>query len=73
MNHSQFANDTLLMGGASIIIATKFKRILDSFLDASRAVKNRKCQIYGWHTPPRVMRAIAQVFQFLLAKNWASF
>jgi hypothetical protein len=74
MNHSQFTDDTLLLGGASIIIATRFKRILDSFLDASRgAVNNIKCQIYGWHTPTRVMQAIAQVFQFSLAENWASF
>jgi hypothetical protein len=51
MNHSQFIDDTLLLGGDSIIIATRFKRILDSFLDASGgAVNNKKCQIYGCHT-----------------------
>jgi hypothetical protein len=60
MNHSQFVDDTLFLGGASIIIASRFKSILDSFLDASGgAVNNIKSQIYGWHTSPRVMCAIA--------------
>jgi hypothetical protein len=53
LNHSQFADDTLLMGGASMTIASHFKVVLDSFLDASRGVvNNRKCQIMGWNTPP---------------------
>jgi hypothetical protein len=31
INHSQFANDTLLIGGASIVIAKRLKNALDNF------------------------------------------
>jgi hypothetical protein len=62
MNHSQFVDDTIMLGGASIIIASRFKITLDSFLDASRgAVNNRR------NISPQVMQAISQVFQFSLA------
>jgi hypothetical protein len=48
LNHSQFADDTLLLGGASMIIATRFKTILDSFLDASGGDANHlKMPNYG--------------------------
>lgn len=44
INHSQFADNTLFMGGASTTIASRFKSILDSFLNASSGqVNNRKC------------------------------
>lgn len=61
LNHSQFVDDTLLLGGASMLIATKFKKKLelDSFLDASRVVVNhRKCQIMGWNTSPQVLGTV---------------
>jgi hypothetical protein len=35
INHSQFFDDTLLLGGASTIIATRFKEALDTFKRAS--------------------------------------
>jgi hypothetical protein len=48
LNHSRFTDDTLLPGGASIIIVNRFNRTLDSFLLASRGVFNRqKCQIFS--------------------------
>jgi hypothetical protein len=48
LNHSQFAEDTLLLGGASMIIARRFKLVLDFFLDAPRGATNHiKCQIMG--------------------------
>jgi CII-binding regulator of phage lambda lysogenization HflD len=56
MNHSQLVDDTLLLGGASIIIASIFKSTVESFLDVfGGAVNNRKCLVYGWNTSPRVM------------------
>lgn len=74
INHSQFANDTLILGGASTTIASRFKGILDSFLDASGGeVNNRKCQIFEWNSSPRTLREIAQVFQFSIAENRSSF
>jgi len=56
LNHSQFVDDTLLLGGASTIIASKFKYMLDSFLYAFGGVVNeRKNQVFGWHTSSRIM------------------
>jgi hypothetical protein len=47
LNHSQFTDDTLLLRGALVITATRFKRTLDSILDASGGdVNNVKCQVY---------------------------
>jgi hypothetical protein len=44
MNHSQFVDDTLLLGGDSTIISSRFKAILDSSLDSSGGdVNNKKC------------------------------
>jgi hypothetical protein len=40
INHAQIVDDTLLIGGASSTIASQFKHILDSFLDASRGLLN---------------------------------
>jgi hypothetical protein len=50
INHSQFVDDTLLRGATSTIIAKRFKKVLDSFLNASRGkVNNAKSHIYGWN------------------------
>jgi hypothetical protein len=35
INHSQFVDDTLLLGGASIVITVCFKEVLDQFTEAS--------------------------------------
>jgi hypothetical protein len=32
INHSQFADDTLILGGASTIVTKIFKEILDEFM-----------------------------------------
>jgi hypothetical protein len=62
INHSQFVDDTLLMGGASTIIASRFKQILDSFLDASRSTMNNiECHILGWKTMLQVMHSISRI------------
>lgn len=43
INHSLFADDTLLIGGASSLMAKRFKKTLDSFLTASgRELNNKK-------------------------------
>jgi len=41
LNHSQFLDDTLLLGGASSIIATRFKVVMGSFLEATRGRINK--------------------------------
>jgi hypothetical protein len=70
VNHSQFADDVLLMSGVSIIIVSIFRLVLDAFLDASRGVvDHRKSQVFGWNTKVQVMNTIARIFQFPLAEN----
>jgi len=50
INHSQFVDDTLLIGGSSIIITRIFNNFLDLFTCASRGLINHnKCQIYAWN------------------------
>jgi hypothetical protein len=74
INDSQLSNDMSLIGGASLIIARKFKRILDVFLDTSRGAVNMiKCQIYGWHSSLEVMHQISKTRQFSLVEEWSFF
>jgi hypothetical protein len=49
INHSQFVDDTLLLGGASPIIAKRFKEILEEFMRAlGGKITNRKSKsMYG--------------------------
>lgn len=73
-NHLQFANDTLLLGGSYVVIASRFKQVMDSFLDTSGGVvNNRKCQIMDWNSRPHVMQSISRIFQFPLDDKWTSF
>ena len=46
INHAQFTDDTLLLGGDSTVIAHMFKNILDKYLKVSRggAVDKEKKQ-----------------------------
>eukprot|EP00253_Pinus_taeda_P010247 PITA_10247 len=44
INHSLFADDTLLIGGASSLMEKRFKKVLDAFLAISGGkLNNRKC------------------------------
>ena len=56
INHSMFADDTLLLGGESCIVARRFKAILDSFMEVSGGmVNNGKSYLYSWNTPIRTL------------------
>lgn len=63
INHSQFVDDTLLIGGASTIIARRFKILLDEYMRYSGALVNQwKSCIYGWNTTSKVLHSIATIF-----------
>jgi hypothetical protein len=48
INNSQFADDTLLLGGASHVMAQRFKIILDQYEQVSGGLVNKhKSQIYA--------------------------
>ena len=47
-NHAQFIDDTILLGGASVIIAKRFREVISTFLKASDGKVNVvKTKIYG--------------------------
>jgi hypothetical protein len=56
INHSQFADDTLLLGGALLTIARRVKEVLETYSKESRGLtKKSKIHIYGWHTSSLIM------------------
>eukprot|EP00253_Pinus_taeda_P013228 PITA_13228 len=74
INHSLFADDTLLIGGASSLMARRFKRVLDAFLQVSGGkLNNRKCKIYTWNVPYQIQQRISQILDIPLQRNWSSF
>ena len=42
IDHSQFIDDTLLLGGASVVIETMFTYVLDSYLNAFGVCVNKQ-------------------------------
>lgn len=74
LNHAQFADDTLLLGGASAIIARKFKKELDvSKTVSGNQINNLKSKIYGWNCSPREMLDITRILEMEGSSTWYSF
>ena len=74
INHAQFADDTILLGGASQIIAHRFKSEITRYCYASGSKINvRKSQIYGWNVNPREMLEISRVLNMKGVVTWESF
>jgi len=72
--HSQFFYDTLLIGGASIIMAKRFKTALENFTQALGAlINNAKSNVYAWNTPIRIAHLIENIFHFPLIEKWKTF
>ena len=74
INHAQFFDDTLLLGGASIISACLFKRELDIYKEVSGSKINfQKSKIYGWNCSIRDMTGIARLLGMEGTLSWDSF
>lgn len=74
INHSQFADDTLLMGGASITIARRFKKILDQFMAFSSGMINQvKSCVYGWNASHHTIHSIASILRVSHKLEWNNF
>jgi len=74
INHSQFADNTLLIGGASNIIARRFKTLLDNYMSYSRGlIYYLKSCIYGWNTSAHVLHRIARTLGVPCKLNWEQF
>eukprot|EP00253_Pinus_taeda_P032235 PITA_32235 len=74
IKHALFADDTLLLGSATLSSALKFKAALDVFSKVSGNVLNsNKCHIYSWNTSPRILSAISMCLGFAASASWTSF
>jgi ribonuclease HI len=74
INHAQFADDTLLLGGVSPIIAKKFKEELEAYAAVSGSeISQTKRKIYGWNITPNEMLGITRVLGMEGHTNWEAF
>ena len=74
INHTLFADDTLLLGTASLSSASKFKAVLDDLSEVSGSIVNKnKCHIFSWNTSPRLLSAISRCLGFAASSSWTSF
>eukprot|EP00253_Pinus_taeda_P002897 PITA_02897 len=74
INHAQFADDSLLMGGASLKITRAFNDVSQSFCRVSGALVNRrKSAVYGWAVDQQTIFRIAQSLGFMGFASWDKF
>ena len=65
VNHAQFADNTILLGGVSTIIAQRFNGVLSNFIKASDGkVNSENSKVYGWNCPPGNMERIGRILRF---------
>lgn len=74
VNHSQFTNDTLLLGAAFLVIASIFKSILDLYLLLLGGLINKKkCQLIGWNCFGVILTKISILLGFPIYIDRKSF
>lgn len=74
LNHSQFVNDTLLLGGASKVVVGLFKSVLDKYISLLGGfINKRKSQIYGWNYSDTHLCSISSLLEFPFSSTWNSF
>ena len=71
INHSLFADDSLLLGVTSIRIAKEFKGTLQSFCTISGVLINkRKSVVYNWNAEEQTTLRIARILDFSGYASW---
>jgi len=74
INHALFADDSLMLGAATVLSATKFKEVLDDHCEATGSILNKgKCHFYCWNISISALSAISKCLGFASCSNWASF
>eukprot|EP00253_Pinus_taeda_P021837 PITA_21837 len=74
INHAQSADDTLLLGGASINFAKSFKKELDSYREVSGSKINFiKSTIYSWNCSVKELSDITRILNKEGSWAWDSF
>ena len=62
VNHTQFADDTLLLGGANPSSTRKFKEVLDNYQDIfGSQINHSKIQIYSWNCSPLDLQSLSRI------------
>ena len=65
INHDIFANDSLLLGWAYLMIARAFNVVLQKFCQSSRDLINKiKSGVYGWNVDQCALHQISDFFGF---------
>lgn len=73
INHALFADDSILLSGASTSIAANFDAVLKRYCRASGVVINdRKSSIFGWNVSQHNLNIIAQTLGFECFTHWDS-
>ena len=71
INHAPFADDSLLLGGASMPISWAFNVILKNFCLSSGALINKnKSVVYGWNVDQLSLLWISELFGFPGFVKW---
>jgi hypothetical protein len=74
INHAQFADNTLLLGGPSLLVAKIFKEELDAYAAVSGSeISQEKSKIYGWNITPNEMLGICRVLGMEGHIKWETF
>ena len=74
INHALFVDDTLLLGVSTVLLATRFKEVLDEFCEESGSKLNSgKCHIYSWNISTPSLNVISRCFGFAASSSWTSF
>jgi ribonuclease HI/exonuclease III len=74
VSHTQFADDTLLLGAATLKTARILKSELDTYkLCSGSEINYHKSTIYGWHCNPRELLQISRVLEMEASTTWDNF
>eukprot|EP00253_Pinus_taeda_P012435 PITA_12435 len=70
-NHALFADDSLLLGGASPRIAKAFDEVLKCYCRVSGAsINERKSVVYGWNIDQQELTSISALLGFNCQAQW---
>ena len=70
-NHALFADDSLLLGGASSRIAKSFDNVLKSYCRVTGAsINERKSEVYGWNIEQQELSNISSLLGFNSQAQW---
>eukprot|EP00253_Pinus_taeda_P027195 PITA_27195 len=71
LNHALFADDSILLGGASTRIAKAFDKVIKNYCKVSGALVNvNKSEVFSWNTDQQALSAIANTLGFKGHSHW---